>query len=128
MTQEQLDPEKFTPLQKMVVEQINGGKLTAEDCETVYTTLLDIANHGCSGGVHGFIYYGPMEDFYHADRVGRIDDRLAEYLDEVGTTFPEWIKANADKSDIETTPQLIGQVCWLVVELVAQELTQEKED
>ena len=127
MTQKRLDPEKFTPLQSMVVEQINGGKLSPEDCETMYSTLSDIANHGCSGGVNGLIYYHEMENWYHADRNKRIDGRIGEYLDEAGTTFPEWIKANADKNGIETLPQLIGQVCWLVVELTAQELTQEKE-
>jgi hypothetical protein len=79
--------------------------------------LADIANHGCSGGVAGMIYYKETEAIYtkYAYELGEI---LAEYKDNVGN-FPDYVT-----NELGCFSRFTNAVVWFCAEIVAQEITQ----
>jgi hypothetical protein len=78
--------------------------------------LADIANHGCSGGVGGMIYYNQTEGIYKK-YAHELHDILAEYKDNVGT-YPDF-----ESHELGHFSSFANAVVWLCVEMVAQELT-----
>ena len=82
-----------------------------------HNELADIANHGCSGGVGGMIYYKETEAIYRKF-APELHDILAEYQDQVGN-FPDYVI-----DDLGHFPSFANSVVWLCSEMVAQEITQ----
>jgi hypothetical protein len=83
-----------------------------------HNTLADIANHGCSGGVGGLIYYNELIALYkeHMDDIHQI---VGEYMDQTGEKFPEYIAKELDHAG-----GFASAIVWFAVEWIAQEATQ----
>jgi hypothetical protein len=82
--------------------------------------IRTMAEHGCSGGISGMIYYTETSEIYeqYADELHDLVSRLAE---EFGA-FPAYIAEN-----IDTPATFKNAMVWLCAELVAQELSTEEE-
>ena len=67
----------------------------------------DVANHGCSGGVGGFIYYSETRAFFFEH-----EDEIEDYLDTIygDELLPSLIKDNP------TINTLMNAMVWCVVE------------
>jgi hypothetical protein len=82
-----------------------------------HNELADIANHGCSGGVGGMIYYRETEAIYKKFSFD-LHEILEEYRDNVGT-FPDYVI-----SELGNSHSFANAVVWICAEMVAQEITQ----
>lgn len=82
-----------------------------------HNELADIANHGCTGGVGGMIYYTETVALYKrfADDLHAI---VAEYHDAVG----EWPRYVTD--ELGDFTRFANAIVWFAAEWVAHELTQ----
>lgn len=82
-----------------------------------HNELADIANHGCSGGVGGMIYYTETSDLYkkHSESLHEI---LSQYKDAVGA-WPEYVT-----DELGDDTRFFNAVVWFAAEWIAQELTQ----
>ena len=78
-------------------------------------TLQTIANHGCTGGIGGMIYYSETIAIYQ-QFCESLHDILHEYKDIVGN-YPDYVI-----DDLGHFPSFANSVVWLCAELVAQEL------
>lgn len=83
-----------------------------------HNELADMANHGCSGGVGGMIYYRETLALY-ARFADDLHELLAEYKDATGELPPKVVGALAESA---TSFQNI--MVWFGAECVANELTQ----
>tara|TARA_R100000742_G_C4269626_1_gene88163 strand:+ start:267 stop:689 length:423 start_codon:yes stop_codon:yes gene_type:complete len=81
--------------------------------------IKDIANHGCSGGVSGLIYYHETSDFYDEHRT-EIWEMLEDSADQEGVTLME--KVYALTKDEESYRTFKNKLVWWAVEVRAQEL------
>lgn len=81
-----------------------------------HNELADIANHGCSGGVSGMIYYTETEALYKrfAEDMHAI---VAEYKDHTGE-LPSYIL-----NDLDNYQSFANALVWLGAEWVAHEVT-----
>jgi hypothetical protein len=79
-----------------------------------HNELADIANHGCSGGVSGMIYYRDTVPLYESFKEG-IHATVVDYMDATGETPKNLIDGNYD---IFATNML-----WFATEWLAQEIT-----
>ena len=84
--------------------------------------IKDIANHGCSGGVSGLIYYHETSDFYDELRT-EIWEILEDSADQEGVTLME--KVYALTKDEESYRTFKNKLVWWAVEVRAQELQVE---
>ena len=84
--------------------------------------VKDIANHGCSGGVSGLIYYNETTKFYD-DHVKEIWEMLEDAADQEGQTLME--KVYSITKDEESYRTFRNQLVWWAVEVRAQELQVE---
>ena len=68
--------------------------------------IQDVAKHGCSGGVSGFIYNKEIRDFFN------------EYEDDIENTIADLGYDIKDLADAETNSvmELINKMVWIVVE------------
>ena len=82
-----------------------------------HNELADIANHGCSGGVCGMIYYTETADLYKRFAEG-LHAVLAEYKDEVGQ-MPAYVI-----DELGDDVRFANAVVWFAAEWIARELTQ----
>ena len=82
-----------------------------------HNELADIANHGCSGGVGGMIYYKETEAIYRKFSFD-LHEILEEYKDQVGN-FPDYVI-----NELGNSHAFANSVVWLCSEMVAQEITQ----
>jgi len=82
-----------------------------------HNELADIANHGCSGGVGGMIYYTETEALYKrfAEDLHSI---IAEYQDDTGET-PKYIA-----NELGDYAQFCNAVVWFCAEYVAFSITE----
>lgn len=82
-----------------------------------HNELADIANHGCSGGVGGMIYYTETEALYKrfAEDLHSI---LAEYHDATGEN-PRYVM-----DELCDYVRFFNAVVWFAAEWVAQSITQ----
>lgn len=78
--------------------------------------LADIANHGCTGGVGGMIYYTETEAIYKRF-AHELHEILAEYKDHTGE-FPSYVI-----NDLDNYPSFMNSLVWLGAEWVAHEIT-----
>ena len=79
--------------------------------------LADIANHGCSGGVGGMIYYRETEAIY-TKYACELHEILKEYKENVGN-FPDYVT-----DELGYFSRFTNAVVWFCAEIVAQEITQ----
>lgn len=86
--------------------------------EYSHNQLADIANHGCSGGVSGMIYYSECKRLY-AEFCGDIHAIMGEYCDATGEDYPPFVARALLDFDGFTCAAL-----WFAAEWVAHEETQ----
>jgi len=69
----------YHPLKRAVMRQFG-------DSESFYESVPDIANHGASGGVSGFIYYSDTVNFTKRNK-DKIMQSLTEFSDDLGESI-----------------------------------------
>ena len=84
--------------------------------------IKDIANHGCSGGVSGLIYYHETNDFYD-EHMTEIWEMLEDAAYQEGVKLME--KVYAITKDEESHRTFKNKLAWWAVEVRAQELQVE---
>ena len=69
--------------------------------------VKDVAQHGCEGGVSGFIYYYETRKFFFEH-----EDEIEDYLSNIygDSLLQDLVKKN------KTINQLINQMVWLTVQ------------
>ena len=82
-----------------------------------HNQLADIANHGCTGGVSGMIYYKETFDLYQQFSAS-LHEILSEYKDATG----EWPKYVTD--ELGDDVRFANALVWFAAEWVAHEITQ----
>jgi len=82
-----------------------------------HNELADIANHGCSGGVGGMIYYNETEAIYHK-YAHELHQIISQYEDDTGE-LPQYVIG-----ELCVFSSFANAVVWLCAEMVAQEITQ----
>jgi hypothetical protein len=90
-------------------------------------TIQDIVNHGCSGGVGGFIYYQETTAF-HDENEEEIWDMLWEDSKDHGITAMELIAEFNGQKDVYTMTQFKNLLCWYAVERTCNEIINEAEE
>jgi len=82
-----------------------------------HNELADIANHGCSGGIGGMIYYSDCIRLYtkYADDIHEI---MGQYCDETGEKYPEYVA-----KELQTFSGFACAALWFAAEWVANEIT-----
>jgi hypothetical protein len=83
-----------------------------------HNTLADIANHGCSGGIGGLIYYTELKDLY-GEYAGDIHAIFDEYCDQTGEEFPSYVA-----KELGCFNSFVSAAVWFAVEWIAHEATQ----
>lgn len=81
-----------------------------------HNVLADIANHGCTGGVGGMIYYSDTERIYKHFAL-ELHDIIAEYKYRFGE-MPCCII-----QDLDNYPSFVNSMVWFGAEWAAYELT-----
>lgn len=83
-----------------------------------HNTLADIANHGCSGGIGGLIYYTELSKLY-GEYCGDIHAIIGEYCDQAGEEFPAYVA-----KELGDFNSFVSAAVWFAVEWIAHEATQ----
>jgi len=83
----------------MSLHESLSARFTAAD------EIKDVAMHGCSGGVSGFIYYHETSKFYD-----KYEDQILDYLSDCGVTIRD-LCTNED-----TIASLKNSLVWCAVE------------
>jgi hypothetical protein len=83
--------------------------------------IQDVAKHGCSGGVGGFIYYHETSEF-HDKFEDEIWDLLWNDADNQGLTIIEFIKTWSGQKDVGSMAQFKNLLCWYAVERICADL------
>lgn len=86
--------------------------------EYSHNQLADMANHGCSGGVSGMIYYTECKKLY-SEFCGDIHEIFGEYCDATGEDFPPYVA-----KELQTFDGFACAALWFAAEWIAQEVTQ----
>lgn len=81
-----------------------------------HNELADIANHGCTGGVSGMIYYTETEKIYK-QFAHELHEIIAEYKDQTGE-FPSYIV-----NDLDNYPSFMNSMVWFGAEWAAHDIT-----
>ena len=72
------------------------------------TEVKDVANHGCEGGVSGFIYYSETSKFFD-----EYQEEIEEELNEI--YGDDYLKQILNTNSIETVRQLKNNMVWQAV-------------
>ena len=75
--------------------------------------VMNVAEHGCSGGVNGFIYNNEIRTFFF-----KYEDEIEQILDDEGLSYDDLI--NNNKENVYLQEYIQGAV-WYVVERYCQE-------
>ena len=111
-----------------MVNQEDERMFTILDTEFDVDELCDIANHGMSAGVSGFIYTRDC-----VDKFNEHDDEIEEYLsdwyhDNMGeNNYIGAISSNGTFS-VGSIDELKTRMVWMYVELKAQEILMSMEE
>lgn len=89
-------------------------------------TIKDVTNHGCSGGIGGFIYYHETTKF-HDDYESEIWDMLYQDSEDMGMTIMELIASFNGNKNVGSMTQLKNLLCWYAVEKVCHEIINDME-
>jgi hypothetical protein len=68
--------------------------------------IKDVVNHGCSGGVSGFIYYKEIRDFFNEH-----EDDIENIIADLGFDIKDLVD-----DDTDSVMALINKMVWIVVE------------
>jgi len=71
--------------------------------------IKNVAMHGCSGGVSGFIYYSENEKFFD-----EYEDEIYDYLNDCGMSMVDFVDSGS------TIRLLKNDLVWAVVECWCQ--------
>jgi hypothetical protein len=93
------------------------------NCEAI--ELRDIVEHGCSGGIGGFIYYAETVKF-HDEHEDEIWEMLWADANEEGLSVMELIESFGGSKYVGSMAQLKKLLCWYAVECVAGEIVEEQ--
>ena len=74
--------------------------------------IKDVANHGCIGGVSGFIYYAECERFFDEH-----EDEIYDYLNDCGYSMGYFVDSDS------TISTLKNDLVWATVEAWCQAQT-----
>jgi hypothetical protein len=74
--------------------------------------IKDVAQHGCIGGVSGFIYNQEIREFFF-----QFEDEIQELLADFDYSIKDMITAPGD-----TINTLITTMVWMAVEIYCQEI------
>jgi hypothetical protein len=85
--------------------------------------IKDVAEHGCSGGVGGLIYYRETVEF-HDDHEEEIWNLLYEHARDEGLKLMDLVARIA--KDAGSITQLKNQLAWYAVEVRAQEILADR--
>ena len=85
------------------------------------TEIRDVANHGCSGGVNGFIYYHETRKFFN-----EYEEEIEQELEEIYGDY--WFLEIAKFKAVANTITFKNLCVWMVVELYCQNKRDEDED
>ena len=96
--------------------------LYQQESENIFL-VKDVADHGCSGGVGGLIYYRETVKF-HDDHEEEIWDMLYTQATDAGLKVMDLIARVA--KDAGSITQLKNQLVWYAVEVRAQEILAER--
>jgi hypothetical protein len=96
--------------------------LYQQESENIFL-VKDVADHGCSGGVGGLIYYRETVKF-HDDHEEEIWDMLYTQATDEGLKVMDLIARVA--KDAGSITQLKNQLVWYAVEVRAQEILAER--
>jgi hypothetical protein len=75
--------------------------------------IRDIANHGMSGGVSGFIYYGELKELWN-----EYSNDIEDYLFNLDYSLKDLV----DDCDCNGIDQLITKMIWISVEDYCQRI------
>jgi hypothetical protein len=75
--------------------------------------IHDIANHGCAGGVSGFIYYSEILDFFNEH-----ESDIEDILEQLEVSLTQFVK----DPKYWTMQELRESAVWIVVEYYCQQL------
>ena len=75
--------------------------------------IRDVANHGCEGGVSGFIYYHETRNFFN-EYEEEIEQELSDQFGD------DWMEEIVKHKDVTDTMQFKNQCVWIVVETYCQ--------
>ena len=81
-----------------------------------HNALADMANHGCTGGVCGMIYYTETHDLYK-----KFSESLHQILDQYKNEVGEWPQYVLD--ELGDDVRFANALVWFSAEWVANELT-----
>jgi hypothetical protein len=73
--------------------------------------IQDVAIHGCSGGVSGFIYYTEIRDFFN-----EYEDDIENMIADLGYDIKDLVDTETD-----SVMDLINKMVWIVVENYCQQ-------
>ena len=96
--------------------------LYQQESENIFL-VKDVADHGCSGGVGGLLYYRETVKF-HDDHEEEIWDMLYTQATDEGLKVMDLIARVA--KDAGSITQLKNQLVWYAVEVRAQEILAER--
>ena len=101
---------------------LNMSRLTnaLDERFTELDEIKTVANHGCSGGVSGFIYYKETRKFFFEH-----EDEIEEIMDEI--YFGDNYLRQITDDDPCTVNQLINKIVWIIVENYCQSKLEEAE-
>jgi hypothetical protein len=77
--------------------------------------ISDIADHGCSGGINGFIYYEEIREFFF-----KYEDEIQAFLADHDFKLADFIQTMGD-----TIQTLIVTMVWAAVEIYCQDIAEE---
>ena len=83
--------------------------------------VRDVANHGCGGGVGGFIYYYETRKFFN-EYEEEIEEELSEVLGD------DWMAQCVASNSVNDTATFKNHCVWVIVELYCQDKRDEDED
>jgi hypothetical protein len=82
---------------------------------TDQSEINDVAKHGCSGGVSGFIYSSELFEFFNEH-----ESDIEDILDEIGLKFSDLV----NDQDDWTFQELREKAVWFVVEYYCQSIVE----
>ena len=86
--------------------------------------LMMVAEHGCSGGVTGFIYYSETSKFFN-----EYEEEIEEFLDEIYGDCKQFYMDifNNQTQCISSIRHLKNEAVWFVVTAYCQEVAEKLE-
>jgi hypothetical protein len=82
--------------------------------------IKDVATHGCSGGVSGFIYYHETTKFFDD-----YEDEIYDYLNDCGVTIRDLCTNDDTITTLKNSLVWCVVECWCQVQDTANELERE---